>query len=135
LTIFINIMLIKHIIIDQVNNDILSVVGKGNKERKISLTPAAKKSINNWLHIRNSMNITSNSLFISRNNNRLTTRAIQNIVKKYIISSGLNPKSISTHKLRHTAATLMYKYGRVDIRVLLKLKYIPIVMSINYNLQ
>ena len=111
-------MLIKHIIIDQVNNDILSVVGKGNKERKISLTPAAKKSINNWLHIRISMNITSYSFFISRNNNRLTTRAIQNIVKKYIISSGLNPKSISTHKLRHTAATLMYKYGRVDIRSL-----------------
>ena len=55
---------------------------------------------------------------LTRNNNRITTRAIQNIVKKYVISSGLNPKSISTHKLRHTAATLMYKYGRVDIRSL-----------------
>ena len=61
------------------------------------------------------MNVTSNALFISRNNNRITKRAIQNIVKKYVISSGLNPKSISTHKLHHTAATLMYKYGRVDI--------------------
>lgn len=61
------------------------------------------------------MNVTSNALFISRNNNRITTRAIQNIVKKYVISSGLNPKSISTHKLRHTAATLMHKCGRVDI--------------------
>ncbi|MBU3174894.1 tyrosine recombinase XerC [Clostridium estertheticum] len=104
--------------IDQVNNDVLSVVGKGNKERKIFLTPAAKKSINDWLHIRNSINITTNALFVSRNNNRITTRAIQNIVEKYVISSGLNPKSISTHKLRHTAATLMYKYGRVDIRSL-----------------
>ena len=64
------------------------------------------------------MNVTSNALFISRNNDRITTSAVQNIVKKYIISSGLNPKSISTHKLRHTAATLMYKYGRVDIRSL-----------------
>ncbi|WP_061320061.1 tyrosine-type recombinase/integrase [Clostridium botulinum] len=96
----------------------LSVVGKGNKERKIFLTPAAKKAINDWLHIRNSINVNTNALFISRNNNRITTRAIQNIVKKYVITSGLDPKSISTHKLRHTAATLMYKYGRVDIRSL-----------------
>lgn len=93
-------------------------MGKGNKERKIFLTPATKKAINDWLHIRNSINVNANALFISRNNNRITTRAIQNIVKKYVITSGLDPKSISTHKLRHTAATLMYKYGRVDIRSL-----------------
>ncbi|KAI3346193.1 tyrosine recombinase XerC [Clostridium botulinum] len=104
--------------IEQVDNDILSIVGKGNKERKIFLTPAAKKAINDWMHIRSSMNINSNALFISRNNNRITTKAIQNVVKKYVISSGLDPKSISTHKLRHTAATLMYKYGKVDIRSL-----------------
>jgi site-specific recombinase XerD len=104
--------------IDQVDNDILSVVGKGNKERKFFLTPAAKKAINDWMHIRNSINISNNALFISRNNNRITTKSIQNIVKKYVISSGLDPKSISTHKLRHTAATLMYKYGKVDIRSL-----------------
>lgn len=77
--------------IDQVDNEVISVVGKGNKERRIYLTPAAKKSINKW---------------------------IQNVVKKYIIASGLDPESISTHKLRHTSATLMYKYGRVDIRSL-----------------
>ncbi|WP_312891114.1 tyrosine-type recombinase/integrase [Clostridium thailandense] len=71
--------------IDQVNNDILSVVGKGNKERKIFLTPAAKKAINNWLHIRNSIKISDNALFISRNNNRITARAIQNIVKKNML--------------------------------------------------
>lgn len=69
--------------IDQVNNDILSIVGKGNKERKIFLTPAAKKAINDWLYIRNSININTNALFISRNNNRITTRTIQNIVKIY----------------------------------------------------
>ncbi|MCY6354416.1 tyrosine recombinase XerC [Clostridium sp. ZS2-4] len=104
--------------IDQVNNDILSVIGKGNKERKIFLTPAAKKAINDWLQIRNSINVNTNALFISRNKCRITTRAVQTIVKKYVIASGLDPKSISTHKLRHTAATLMYKYGRVDIRSL-----------------
>lgn len=84
----------------------------------MGLESAAKKAINDWLYIRNSINVNTNALFISRNNNRITTRAIQNIVKKYIISSGLDPKSISTHKLRNTAATLMYEYGRVDIRSL-----------------
>lgn len=103
---------------DQVGSDILTVIGKGNKERKIFLTPAAKKSINVWLQIRNTLNVNSKALFISRNNNRITTRAVQNIVKKYVIASGLDPTAISTHKLRHTAATLMYKYGRVDIRSL-----------------
>lgn len=104
--------------IDQVGGDVLSVVGKGNKERKIFLTPAAKKSINNWLKIRNTLNVNSKALFISRNNNRITTRAVQNIVKKYVSASGLDSSIISAHKLRHTAATLMYKYGRVDLRSL-----------------
>lgn len=71
-----------------------------------------------YILVRNSINVNNNALFISRNNRRITTRAIQNIVKKYVITSGLDPKSISTHKLRHTAATLMYQYGRVDIRSL-----------------
>jgi len=104
--------------IDQVGNEILTVIGKGNKERKIFLTPAAKKSINIWLQIRNTLNVDSKALFISRNSNRLITRAVQNIVKKYVIASGLDPTAISAHKLRHTSATLMYKYGRVDIRSL-----------------
>ncbi|PKM42177.1 MAG: integrase [Firmicutes bacterium HGW-Firmicutes-8] len=122
ITIFLNCALrlseLVNLNIDQVNNDVLSVIGKGNKERKIFLTPAAKKSINSWLIIRNKLNTKTNALFISRNNKRVTTRAVQNIVKKYIIASEIDPETISTHKLRHTAATLMYKYGKVDIRSL-----------------
>lgn len=64
------------------------------------------------------MSVNTNALFISRNRTRLTTRSIQNVVKKYILEAGINPEGLSTHKLRHTAATLMYKYGRVDIRSL-----------------
>jgi integrase/recombinase XerD len=104
--------------LDQVDTEVLSVIGKGNKERKIFLTPAAKKSINTWLQVRNSLAIQTDALFISRNNRRMTTRSIQNVVKKYVVASGLDPKSLSAHKLRHTAATLMYKYGRVDLRSL-----------------
>ncbi|MBR0302933.1 MAG: tyrosine-type recombinase/integrase, partial [Clostridia bacterium] len=43
---------------------------------------------------------------------------VQWIVKKYLTAAGLDFKGYSTHKLRHTAATLMYQSGDVDIRVL-----------------
>ncbi|MHB1127889.1 MAG: tyrosine-type recombinase/integrase [Bacillota bacterium] len=87
--------------IRQIYGDVIIIVVKGNKERKIFLTPAAKKSINSWLHIRNSLSVSTDALFISRNSRRMTTRAIQNVVKKYVIASGLDPKTISAHKLRH----------------------------------
>ena len=107
--------------VDQVNSDILSVIGKGNKERKIYMTPAVKQALAQWLPLRAAKAISTDALFISRNGGRLTTRAIQNVVKKHIIAAGLNPEGLSTHKLRHTAATLMYKYGHVDIRSLQQL--------------
>ena len=104
--------------IDQIDSDILTVIGKGNKERKIYLTPAVKQSLSKWIPIRQSLNVTTNALFISRNHQRLSTRSIQNLVKKHIVAAGINPERLSTHKLRHTSATLMYKYGHVDIRSL-----------------
>jgi integrase/recombinase XerD len=82
--------------LDQVDNEVIRVIGKGNKERKIFLTPAVKKSINTWLQVRNSGITNTNALFISRRGTQMTTRAIQNVVKKYIIASGLDPNAIST---------------------------------------
>jgi len=67
------------------------------------------------------MTINTYALFISRNGGLLTTMAIQNLVKKHIVSAGINPEGLFTHKLRHIAATLMHKYGRVDIRSLQQL--------------
>lgn len=104
--------------IDQVNSDIICLIGKGNKERKVFITPAVKRALSEWMLIRSTLNVNTNALFISRNNQRITTRAIQNIVKKHVIAAGLSPEFISPHKLRHTSATLMYKYGHVDIRSL-----------------
>lgn len=43
---------------------------------------------------------------------------VQEIVKKELIKAGLDISKYSVHKLRHTAATLMYQYGDVDIRAL-----------------
>lgn len=122
LTIFLNCALrlseLATLNIEQVDSDVLTVIGKGNKERKIYMTPAVKQALSKWLLIRQSMNVDTNALFISRNHQRLTTRSIQNVVKKHIVASGINPEGLSTHKLRHTSATLMYKYGHVDIRSL-----------------
>lgn len=95
--------------VDQVEGDVLTVIGKGNKERKIYITPAVKRALSKWLPIRSSIDVDTNALFVSRNRQRLTTRSIQNVVKKHILSSGINPEGLSTHKLRHTSATLMYK--------------------------
>lgn len=104
--------------VDQIEGDVITVIGKGNKERRIYLTPAVKQSLAKWLAVRQSLNTELDALFISRNHNRLTTRSIQNVVKKHIVAAGINPEGLSTHKLRHTSATLMYKYGHVDIRSL-----------------
>ena len=40
------------------------------------------------------------------------------MVGKYLDLAGLGGRGLSVHKLRHTAATLMYQSGKVDIRVL-----------------
>lgn len=104
--------------IDQVDNDVLTVIGKGNKERKIYLTPAVKQALSKWLPVRHAMDVHTKALFVSWNHQRLTGRSIQNVVKKHIVAPGINPERLSTHKLRHTSATLMYKYGHVDIRSL-----------------
>ena len=58
------------------------------------------------------------ALFLSIRKTRMSNRAIQHMIDKYLEKSGLDTNIYSTHKLRHTAATLMYKYGNVDIRAL-----------------
>ncbi|WP_369282230.1 tyrosine-type recombinase/integrase [Oscillibacter sp. GMB15532] len=119
ITIFLNCALrlseVAALIIEQVDSDVLTVIGKGNKERKIYMTPAVKQALSKWLPVRRYMNVDTNALFISRNHQRLTTRSIQNVVKKHIITSDITPESSSAHKFRHTAATPMYKYGYADI--------------------
>lgn len=104
--------------VHQVAGDSLNIIGKGNKERRVFLTPATKKAINEWIEVRKLSNSKTNALFITKNGTRITNRAVQDIVKKYIKKAGLEHRDISTHKLRHTAATLMYQYGNADLRSL-----------------
>ena len=104
--------------VDQVEGDVLTVIGKGNKKRKVYLTSAVKQSLSKWIPVRNAMSEDTKALFVSRNHQRFAGRSIQNVVKKHIAASGINPEGLSTHKLRHTSAILMYRYGHVDIRSL-----------------
>ena len=105
--------------ISDIKNDSLVVTGKGNKERTVYLNSACRKAIDDYLAVRPKINVKDeDALFISGQNNRIYFKTVQFLVKKYIKSAGLDPAKYSTHKLRHTAATLMYKYGKVDVKAL-----------------
>ena len=97
------------------------VTGKGNKERLIYLNDACMTAIREYLAVRPSENIVyddRNALFVSRNRRRISPKTVQHLVKTFLEKAGLGGQGYSTHKLRHTAATLMYQHGDVDIRVL-----------------
>lgn len=100
------------------DNDTLSVIGKGNKERTIFLNEACILAIKDYLTLRPIEVNDKKAMFISKRKNRMSNRAIQHMIDRYLEKSGLDTSIYSTHKLRHTAATLMYKYGNVDIRAL-----------------
>lgn len=105
--------------ISDIKNDTLYVVGKGNKERTIYLNTACINAINDYLKVRPHDGVKDrNALFLSKRNQRISNKTVQYMVKKYMILSGLDPKKYSVHKLRHTAATLMYQHGNVDVRLL-----------------
>lgn len=102
----------------------MTVIGKGNKERTIYLNKACMRVIKDYLSIRPHDKVKNDSrdaLFLSERKERISNRAVQDIVKKELQRAGLDTKKYSVHKLRHTAATLMYQYGNVDIRALQEL--------------
>ncbi|MGI5950107.1 tyrosine recombinase XerC [Peptoniphilus sp.] len=94
----------------------LTVLGKGNKERTIYLNKACIDAINRYLKFR--PEVKEDALFLSMRQNRMSNRSIQHMIEKHMKNSGLDTSKYSVHKLRHTAATLMYEYGNADIRSL-----------------
>ena len=105
----------------------LTVIGKGNKERTIYLNKACIKAIKEYLAVRPKEGIkvddkkSKDALFLSKRRERISNRTVQYIVERELRKAGLDTSKYSTHKLRHTAATLMYQYGNVDIRALQEL--------------
>lgn len=98
----------------------MRVVGKGNKERLVYLNDACRDALRDYLDFRGRMPTIKdkNALFLSQRGDRISNKTVQFVVKKYLDLAGLEFKKFSTHKLRHTAATLMYQSGKVDVRVL-----------------
>ena len=102
----------------------MTVIGNGNKERTIYLNKACIHSIQNYLNVRPKKGLSSDgekALFLSERKQRISKRAVQQIIYSELRQAGLDTTKYSVHKLRHTAATLMYQYGNVDIRALQEL--------------
>lgn len=102
----------------------MTVIGKGNKERTIYLNNACMRAIAEYLEVRPKEGIkydSKDALFLSERRERISNRTVQYIIKNELRKAGLDTNKYSVHKLRHTAATLMYQYGNVDIRALQEL--------------
>jgi len=99
----------------------LRVIGKGNKERHVFLNEMCMKAIESYMLVRPNDDLVGdarNALFISSKMTRITPRSVERICKKYFDAIGVDPSIYTPHKLRHTAATIMYRDGNVDIRTL-----------------
>ena len=106
----------------------ITVIGKGNKERTIYLNKSCMVAINDYISSRPPQSLikrdsknSEKALFLSEQKKRISNRTVQAIINKELQQAGLDSKNLSVHKLRHTAATLMYQYGNVDIRALQEL--------------
>ena len=99
----------------------LRVTGKGSKERIVYLNSACRDALAAYLEERKSpkyASVKDKAVFLSRLEKRISVKTVQAMVYKYLEMAGLGAKHYSVHKLRHTAATLMYQTGQVDVRVL-----------------
>ncbi len=103
----------------------MRVTGKGGKTRVIYLNEACKDAIVQYLKVRQQLGrhsntpiIDKNALFLSERGKRISRSTVQKMIEKQLDIAGLGGRGFSTHKLRHTAATLMYQEGGVDVRVL-----------------
>lgn len=101
-----------------IHKDYIRVLGKGNKERILFLNDACRAAIDDYLVVRSSQHpLDPKALFISSQRKRVSKSAVHLLVKKHLSEAGLDASQYSSHKLRHTAATLMLQNG-VDVRTL-----------------
>ena len=100
------------------SDNTLVITGKGNKERTVYLNNACIDAINEYRKVRPNDGVRDRALFLSARNQRMNPRTVEIMVNKYIEAAGLGGRGLSVHKLRHTAATLMYQHGNVDVLLL-----------------
>ncbi len=102
----------------------LRIIGKGDKERIVYLNDLCMSTIKAYMEIRPVDGVLyedRDALFLSNKNRRISNRMVQILAKKYFKAAGLDERVFTPHKLRHTAATIMYNEGNVDIRTLQEL--------------
>ena len=97
-----------------IQDDALRILGKGNKVRVVYLNDACKASLERYLAVRRPVS-GQNALFLSSRDQRISKSSVHALVKKYLALAGLDSSQYSSHKLRHTAATLMLQNG-VDVK-------------------
>ena len=100
------------------SDNTLVITGKGNKERTVYLNNACIDAINQYRKVRPNEGVKDRALFLSARNQRMNPRTVEIMVNNYIEKAGLGGRGLSVHKLRHTAATLMYQHGNVDVLLL-----------------
>lgn len=103
----------------------LVVTGKGDKMRIVYLNSACQSALSDYLAVRQSKAtqygqpiIDKNALFLSSRRTRISNQMVQTLVYRYLDAAGLGGRGLSVHKLRHTAATLLYNEGEVDVLTL-----------------
>ena len=102
--------------LNDIQDEALRVLGKGNKVRIVYLNDACLSALNSYLAVRRPITgRDQNALFLSSRNERISRSTVHALVKKHIAGAGLDASRYSSHKLRHTAATLMLQNG-VDVR-------------------
>lgn len=107
--------------ISDIREDSVRVFGKGGKERIVYLNSACIDAVNSYLAIRSTIAaIDRRAFFLSSRRNRISRSTVHNLVKKHLNDAGIDSTKYSSHKLRHTAATLMLQNG-VDVRTLQEL--------------
>lgn len=97
------------------DDNTLIVLGKGSKERTVYLNNSCLHAIEQYLAVRPKDGVIDrDALFISNRKTRISNQSVQKMVEGYLKKCGFDGMGFSTHKLRHTAATLMYQHGNVD---------------------
>ncbi|MFT9076470.1 tyrosine recombinase XerC [Ethanoligenens sp.] len=105
--------------LSDIRSSTMTVTGKGNKQRTIYLNEACLQALETYLKQRPCDSVKDrDALFLSKRLQRISPKTVQWIVHKNLERAGLGNRGLSTHKLRHTAATLLYQHGGVDVRVL-----------------
>lgn len=98
------------------SNRQIRVIGKGNKERFVFFSEGAREAMSEYLR---SERVDGCALFTNLKGERLTTRTVQNVCKRWALQVGL-PPDFSPHTLRHSFATHMLDRG-ADLKTIQQL--------------